>query len=62
MHLECGLKHPFKDSWLVKTTLKGIDREKGCEVVHKAPITPKMLLMSKLNLTFPKDAIFGAVV
>ncbi|KAK7485543.1 hypothetical protein BaRGS_00023231 [Batillaria attramentaria] len=32
MHLEAGLGHPFEQSWLVKTTLRGIDREKGREV------------------------------
>lgn len=62
MHLECGYKHPFEQSWLVKTTIKGIEREKGCEVRRKAPITPQMLLSmkDKLNLTSQRDAIFWA--
>ncbi|KAK7490592.1 hypothetical protein BaRGS_00018195 [Batillaria attramentaria] len=62
MHLEAGLGHPFEQSWLVKTTLRGIDREKGREVVRKSPMTPSLLLAIKnqLNLTLPMDAVFWA--
>jgi hypothetical protein len=62
LHLESGIEHPFKDSWLVKSTLKGIEREKGCFVVRKAPMTPRLLLQikTKLNLTVSEDAIFWA--
>ena len=60
MHLESGLPHPFQDSWLVKTTLRGIDRDKGCSVNRKSPITPALLLSLKtqLNLSHPNDVIF----
>jgi len=62
LHLESGLDHPFKESWLVKTTLKGIEREKGCEVHRKSPVTPEMLLQlkSQLNLNCKSDCIFWA--
>ncbi|XP_070174231.1 uncharacterized protein [Littorina saxatilis] len=62
LHLEAGFGHPFEQSWSVKTTLRGIDREKGCQVMRKAPITPGMLLDIKrqLNLALPSDALFWA--
>jgi hypothetical protein len=62
MHLECGFEHPFKDSWLVKSTMKGIEREKGCEIVRKTPMTPSLLLQikSKLDFARQRDAIFWA--
>ena len=60
LHLECGMDHPFKESWLVKSTLKGIEREKGCDVVRKTPITPHLLLQIKgaVNLNCTDDALF----
>lgn len=62
IHLEGGYKHPFKDSWLVKSTLRGIDRCKGTPVNRKQPITPQVLLAirSKLNLTTRIDCVFWA--
>ena len=62
LHLECGLPHPFKESWLVKTTVKGIERTKGCAPARKTPITPELLLAIKrgLNLATVKDCVFWA--
>ena len=50
MHLDCGLANPAKDSWYLKTTLKGIERVNGACVVRKTPITPEMLLRIKERL------------
>lgn len=60
LHLESGLPNPLQDSWMVKSTLRGIDRVKGCEVVRKAPITPTMLLEMRQRLNFSKspDCVF----
>ena len=44
LHPESGLEHVYKDSWVIKSTLRGIDRTKGCAVHRKAPITPTVLL------------------
>lgn len=62
LHLESGLEHPYKDSWVVRSTLKGIDRCKGLSVNRKTPITPDILLeiKRKLNLTCRTDCIFWA--
>lgn len=62
LHLESGLPHPFQNSWLVQSTLKGIERVKGREVTRKAPITPQLLLTIKgqLNLQQPLDSVFWA--
>ncbi|KAK7501458.1 hypothetical protein BaRGS_00007262, partial [Batillaria attramentaria] len=62
LHLESGLDNPCKDSRLVKSTLKGIEREKGCEIVRKTPITPPLLMeiRSKLSLQTRNDCVLGA--
>lgn len=63
LHLEANLPNPCLNNWILSTTLKGIDREKGCPVNRKAPISPEMLLTikSKLALTTSReDAIFWA--
>jgi hypothetical protein len=62
LHLECGLEHPYLDSWVVKTTLMGIDKTKGCEPNRKAPITPELLLRLKarLDLHTVRDKLFWA--
>lgn len=64
LHLECGEVHPYHDSWLVKSTLKGIERVKGCPVRRKTPITPMVLkdIKSKLNFTDTMDCVFWAAV
>jgi hypothetical protein len=62
LHLECGMEHPYAESWYVKTTLKGIERVKGCTVHRKTPITPQVLLMmrTKLDLSCVKHKVFWA--
>ena len=62
MHLECGESHPYKDSWLVKSTLKGIERAKGCEPNRKTPILPQTLFVikDKLDFSLANDVIFWA--
>lgn len=62
LHLECGLGHPFKDSWVVKSTIRGMQRCKGCAVNRKAPVTPEILLSlkSKLSPNSKKDCVFWA--
>lgn len=62
LHLESGLPHPFADSWLVKTTLRGIEKVKGKTIKRKAPVTPTILLgiKQRLNLSDHCDAIFWA--
>jgi hypothetical protein len=62
LHLESGFAHPFEQSWFVKTTLRGIDRDLSREVTRKAPVTPDILLAIKrqLNLSLPTDDVFWA--
>lgn len=62
LHLECGEKHLYKDSWYVKTTLNGIEKCKGCEPARKTPIDPKVLLLirKELNLSCVDDCVFWA--
>lgn len=55
LHLECGWEHPYKESWTVTSTLRGIDRVKGCEVRRKTPITPQVLLQIRDRLHLHKD-------
>ncbi|KAK7464563.1 hypothetical protein BaRGS_00037873 [Batillaria attramentaria] len=61
LHLECGKPHPFDESWLVKSTLRGIEKVKGCAPNRKAPMTPQLLLQlkKKLNLARPPDCFLG---
>ena len=47
LHLECNLANPCVDSWLLKTTLKGIEKVKRTEVMCKQPVTPTFLLKIK---------------
>lgn len=61
LHIEAGLPHPYQDSWVVKSTLRGIDRVKGCEVNRKTPMTPELLLTIKSKLsTSSADCVFWA--
>ena len=62
MHLEAGFKNPANDSFLLKTTLRGIDRTLGTWVERKTPISPELLLKikGKLNLCLQVDCIFWA--
>lgn len=62
LHLVCGYVHPYKDAWMVSSTLRGIDRVNGCEVVRKTPMTTRVLLTirCKMNLSVTKDKIFWA--
>ena len=64
LHLECGEPHPYKDAWLVKTTLQGIEKAKvkGCAPQRKTPITPDILLVIRrqLNLATTDDIVFWA--
>lgn len=64
LHLECGESHPYKDSWLVKSTLRGIERDKGCPVNRKTPMTPHVMLAVKcqLDLSDLKDRVFWAAL
>ena len=50
VHLECNFDNPCKDSWLVKTTLAGIDRTLGNPVHRKEPVTPTLLLLIRRHL------------
>lgn len=62
LHLESGLPHPFRDSWYVQTTLKGIEKCKGCATDKKTPITPELLhiIKSQLDLECRQDIVFWA--
>lgn len=62
LHLECGEQHPYRDSWYVKTTLKGIDKCMGCPPTRKTPITPEVLLSirKELNFLYAEDCVFWA--
>lgn len=62
MHLEVGLDNPAKDSFLLKTTLRGIDRVLGTAVTRKTPVTPDLLLTIRNQLSFDKteDCVFWA--
>ena len=50
IHLECSYANPCKDSWLIKSTLVGIERLLGSPIHRKAPITPALLLQLKSRL------------
>ena len=41
--MESGLHNPLKDSWMLKTLIKGVKREKGGHVNRKLPITIDIL-------------------
>ena len=62
LHLECNFPNPCADSWYLKTTLKGIEKVKGTEVIRKCPITPQILLGIKRQINFGKtnDCVFWA--
>lgn len=62
LHLECGLPNPMDNSWIVKSTVKGIERVKGCAVNRKQPISPAVLLRIKeqLRMTVANDQVFWA--
>ena len=62
MHLEVGYENPAKDSFLLKTTLRGIERSLGTMVHRKTPITPHLLLFikEKLNFRLELDCVFWA--
>lgn len=62
LHLDSGYKNPSEDSWMLKCTLRGIDRLKGNEVTRKEPITPEILIDLKgvLNMNELKDCMFWA--
>ena len=62
LHLECGLRNPAQDSSYVKTTLRGTEKQKGCESRRKTPMSPAVLLAikRKLNLSTKVDCTFWA--
>lgn len=62
MHLEAGLENPAKDSFHLKTTLRGIDRIKGTTVARKTPVTPELLMKIRNKVNFGKrdDCVFWA--
>ena len=55
LHLESGFSNPLADNWILKTLLKGIDRDKGREVFGKLPVTPE-ILRNILNVVNLKDS------
>lgn len=62
LHLECNLENPCADSWYLQSTLRGIEKVKGTEVVRKQPATPTLLFQIKDKLDFAKtvDCVFWA--
>lgn len=44
LHIDAGLPNPLSDSWIIKSTLKGIDRCLGTSVKRKKPIDPSLLI------------------
>ena len=44
LHVECKLPNPCKDSWLISSTIRGIEKTLGNEVKTKTPILPELLL------------------
>ena len=51
IHLECGYKNPCENSWLLKSTLTGIERLLGQPASRKMPVTPDLLLRIKAVIT-----------
>ncbi len=62
MHVECNLPNPCADNWMLKSTIRGIERVKGAPINRKVPIDPNLLLdiHQCLNLQDPFDAMFWA--
>jgi len=62
MHVECGLPDPCNGSWLIKSTLKGIERTFGNPTSRKAPVNPQLLLQIRqfLDLKDITDVMFMA--
>ena len=50
LHLECGEPHPYQDSWRANSTLKGIEKCKGCAPERKTPTSPEVLLITHRGL------------
>ena len=63
LHLESGYDNPCVDNWMLKSTLKGMERTLGSDVTRKEPINPEMLISIKKHLKLHelKDAMFWAV-
>ena len=62
LHLEAGFDNPLADSWIIKSTLKGIERCLGGSVSRKKPVDPQLLLKvyGQLDLSNPLDVMFYA--
>lgn len=44
LHVNSGYDNPLEDNWILKSTLKGIDRCLGLSVNRKKPVDPYLLL------------------
>lgn len=62
LHIESGLPNPLSEDWFLKSLLKGIKRDKGCQVKRKLPITVNILsrIRAELNLERSQDLTFWA--
>jgi hypothetical protein len=62
LHLDAGLDNPMAESWIVKSTLKGIERCLGKTVNRKKPVDPYLLLKlhDRLDFTRILDVMFYA--
>ena len=63
LHLECGHPHPYKASWYVKTTLKGVEKCNGCPPERTKPMISEVLLAVRRGLHFSnvKDCVFWVI-
>ena len=63
LHLECNLDNLCADLWYLKTTIKGIEKVKGTEVIQKLLMMPGLLFQIKEKLKFHvllrKSNLFG---
>ena len=44
LHIENGYANPYQESWLVKSTIKGIQKTLGMQSNRKVPIQPSLLI------------------
>ena len=62
IHRELSLPNPLQDNYALNVVLKGIRKAKGDTTKRKLPITPRILLniRDQLSMSSPKDIIFWA--
>lgn len=62
LHIESDYSNPCQDNWLLKSTIRGIEKTLGVTVNRKTPIHPLLLMdiRQRLQLEVPLQAMFWA--